>query len=152
MIWLIDRNVEEFRAKLRTYVLVDGSFDPIHDGHIEYFEQSTFFGCPVACLIAPEQYTLSKHPILLPVEKRAKVIEAIRFLDLVIVSQMTTALAINLLQPKVYFKGGDWVGNLPQDIVSACHSVDCEIRFGKEPINSSSKIMNEFTKGARREL
>ena len=152
MIWIIDRNEEEFVASLRTHVLVDGSFDPIHDGHIEYFEQSTFFGCPVACLIAPEVYTLSKHPILLPVKKRAKVLEAIRFIDLVVVSQVTTARAIGLLQPKVYFKGGDWVGKLPKDIVSACHSVDCEIRFGREPINSSSKIMDDFTKGARREL
>ncbi|NDI10852.1 MAG: hypothetical protein EBY74_07690, partial [Actinobacteria bacterium] len=30
-------------------VMVDGSFDPLHDGHIEYFRQAAGLGLPVLC-------------------------------------------------------------------------------------------------------
>lgn len=152
MIWSIDENPEAFQLKLNSYVMVDGSFDPLHEGHIAYFRQSTAFKFPVACLIAPEDYTIIKHPVLLPIEIRAKVLESIKFLDVVIVSQMATSKVIKLLGPRIYFKGGDWIDKLPRDIVQTCEDIGCEIRFGDLPLNSSSRIVNDFRKELKNEF
>ena len=54
----------KFPDLLNGWVLVDGAFDPIHEGHIDYFQQSKKFGLPVACLLAPDTYTENKHQVL----------------------------------------------------------------------------------------
>jgi len=38
----------------RKVVMVDGSFDPLHDGHIAYFAEAAALGMPVLCNIAPD--------------------------------------------------------------------------------------------------
>ncbi|MFZ9804353.1 MAG: adenylyltransferase/cytidyltransferase family protein, partial [Ilumatobacteraceae bacterium] len=42
--------------ELQNYVgrvtMVDGSFDPLHDGHIAYFSEAKKLGNPVLCNIA----------------------------------------------------------------------------------------------------
>ena len=40
-----------------SFVLVDGSFDPLHSGHIKYFEEArNLFSLPIVCLIANDGY------------------------------------------------------------------------------------------------
>ena len=132
------------RPKLRKFTLVDGSFDPIHDGHIHYFEQAAVIGNQIACLIAPEKYTSKKHATLLPVDVRAKVLLSLRMIDLVIVSELETVEMISILEPAVFFKGGDWSGRLPSNIVEACEKSGTRILFGEVPTNSSSRILENF--------
>ena len=51
--------------------MVDGSFDPLHEGHIEYFRLASKLGFPVICNIAPDSWTASKHRILLNQDQRS---------------------------------------------------------------------------------
>ena len=134
----------KFPNLLNGWVLVDGAFDPIHDGHIDYFQQSTKFGLPVACLLAPDTYTEKKHRVLLPVDKRAKVISAIKYIDLVVFPNFDTAKSLSLLRPSIFFKGGDWRNKLPNDIIDACSKLSIEIEYGNTPLNSSSEIWERY--------
>ena len=61
--------------------MVDGAFDPLHRGHIEYFRAARELGVPLLCNVASDRYVRTKHPPLLPEDQRAAVIDAIRFID-----------------------------------------------------------------------
>ena len=134
----------KFPDLLNGWVLVDGAFDPIHEGHIDYFQQSKKFGLPVACLLAPDTYTEKKHQVLLAVDKRAIVISSIREIDLVIFPNFDTAKSLSLLRPSIFFKGGDWRDKLPQDITDTCSELSIQIEYGDSPLNSSSKILERY--------
>ena len=57
--------------------MVDGSFDPLHDGHIAYFRGAAEFGIPVLCNVASDSWTVTKHQVLLSQVQRGAVIDAI---------------------------------------------------------------------------
>ena len=58
--------------------MVDGAFDPLHAGHIEYFEQAASLGLPVLCNLASDRYLEGKHYPVLPQPERAKVIDGLK--------------------------------------------------------------------------
>jgi len=147
MIISIDESPKLYEGKLAGFTLVDGSFDPLHDGHIDYFEQAHKLGNPVACLIAPENYTSKKHSIFLEKVARAKLIDSIKYISLVVLTEISTEDSILLLKPSVFFKGGDWKGRIPQGISETCRSIDCDLVFGRKPINSSSELLERYKSG-----
>lgn len=136
-------------SSLRGCTLVDGSFDPLHNGHIEYFESARNLGLPVVCLLAPDSYTSTKHPILLESSLRSKVLHSLRQIDHVIWGDIPTANAISRIEPKIFFKGGDWKDKLPEDIIVACEQVDCKIQLGAMPIESSSGLLRKIINGEK---
>jgi cytidyltransferase-like protein len=129
----------------KNFTLVDGSFDPIHQGHIKYFDEAAATGLPVVCLIAPDTYTSSKHPVLLSVSNRAVVINSLKQINDVFFGEIATEKAIEITKPTIFFKGGDWKDKLSRKIVEACNKVGCEIRFGSDPIESSSQLLRKLT-------
>jgi glycerol-3-phosphate cytidylyltransferase-like family protein len=46
----------QYRQQL---AMVDGSFDPIHDGHIGYFKAASELGVPLLCNVAPDSWTVT---------------------------------------------------------------------------------------------
>src|SRR4051794_20485683 len=68
--------------------MVDGGFDPIHDGHIDYFREASELGPPVLCNVSSDEWVETKHPPLLGHAERARVIDAIRYIDYVHISRM----------------------------------------------------------------
>jgi cytidyltransferase-like protein len=132
--------------------LVDGSFDPIHDGHIDYFDQAKKLGKPVACLVAPERYTETKHPTLLPVSVRARVLLSLTQIDFVVISDFPTHESIKRIKPGIFFKGEDWADKLPPEIVGVCAELGIQMLFGKTPLNSSTRILENFLEEYKRRL
>jgi cytidyltransferase-like protein len=131
---------------LKGCTLVDGSFDPIHDGHIEYFDQAKKLGKPVACLIAPERYTV------LPVSVRARVLLSLAQIDFVVISDFPTHESIERIKPGIFFKGEDWTDKLSTDIVRVCANMEIQILFGRTPLNSSTRILENFFEEYKRRL
>src|SRR5215207_8485405 len=86
-------------------VMVDGAFDPLHDGHIAYFRAASELSAPVLCNISSDDYVRTKHPPLLRDEQRARVIDAIRYVDYVHLSRTSTAEVLRELIPRAYVKG-----------------------------------------------
>ena len=134
--------------------MVDGSFDPIHDGHIGYFKAASELGVPLLCNVAPDSWTLTKHPIFLEQQQRGIVLDAIRYITYVHLSGLATVEVLRLLQPKFYIKGNDWVdrGGVPQNEADVCVELGIEVVYLSTVTNSSSKILDAFASQTEKKL
>ena len=124
--------------------MVDGAFDPLHHGHIEYFRQARQQGWPVLCNIAPDSYLQTKHMPLLPAEQRAEVLDALRYIDYTHVSLWNTEVVIRELHPAAFIKGKDWEGRLPAPEVEICRELGITILFLDTIRGSSSRLLDLF--------
>ena len=143
--------------QLRDYVgkvaMVDGSFDPLHDGHIHYFREAAEFGLPVLCNVTSDVWTSSKHRVLLNQEQRGVVLDAIRHLSFVHLSAVSTLDVLKLLKPKMYIKGNDWVarGGVPAPEQELCKDLNIEVKYLPTVSNSSSKLLANWSSGGNSE-
>jgi cytidyltransferase-like protein len=126
--------------------MVDGSFDPIHEGHIGYFKAASELGVPLLCNVAPDSWTVTKHPVFLEQQQRGIVLDAIRYITYVHLSGLATVEVLRLLQPKFYVKGNDWVdrGGVPQVEADVCVDLGIEVVYLPTVTNSSSRILHTF--------
>jgi cytidyltransferase-like protein len=124
--------------------MVDGAFDPLHAGHIEYFKAAAQLGVPVLCNVASDLYVATKHPPLLPEEQRAAVVDAIRYIDFTHVNQFDTETILTHLRPKYYVKGKDWEGRLPPRQVEICSRLEIGIVYLDTIRDSSSRLLQRF--------
>jgi len=124
-------------------VMVDGSFDPLHEGHIAYFAAAERLGRPVLCNITHDQWTSRKHPVLLPQQSRGLVIDAIRHIAYVHCAANTTREVIGHLRPHSYVKGSDWLarGGVPKDERDLCEQLGITIEYVDTVLNSSSELI-----------
>lgn len=124
--------------------MVDGSFDPIHDGHVEYFRQAAELGDPVICNVAPDSWTVVKHPVLLERQRRAKVLDAIRYIDFVFLADTSTLQALSAIRPKRYVKGNDWKarGGIPADEQALCDELGIQVLYLDSVLNSSTRLID----------
>ena len=131
--------------------MVDGSFDPIHDGHIGYFKAASELGAPLLCNVAPDTWTVTKHPVFLEQEQRGIVLAAIRYISFVHLANIATVEVLRLLKPKFYIKGNDWVarGGVPKAEADVCKENGIEIVYLETVTNSSSKILKHWSEQAR---
>ena len=136
-------------ATLRGRVaMVDGSFDPLHRGHIEYFreawDRATREHVDVLCNVASDRYVRTKHEPLLPDIDRVAIIDAIRYISYTHVNEHDTETILQQLRPRYYIKGNDWDGRLPPEQVRVCHEHGIEIVYLETVLNSSSRILRDF--------
>ncbi len=124
--------------------MIDGGFDPIHAGHIEYMREAAGLGVPVLCNVSSDDWVARKHAPLLPQAERVKVIDAIRFVDFTHPSSDSTAAVLRELKPRFYVKGGDWRGRLPADELSVCEELGVELIFLDTVRNSSTRILEGY--------
>ena len=143
---------EQLREYVGQLAMVDGSFDPIHDGHIGYFRAAGQFGLPVICNVASDSWTVSKHPVLLSQAQRGVVLDSIRYLSFVHLSTMSTREVLQLLQPKMYIKGNDWIarGGVPADERQLCDELGIEVKYLETVTNSSSKLLADWATAPQR--
>jgi cytidyltransferase-like protein len=137
----------DLKQHRRQVAMVDGAFDPLHHGHIEYFNQARALGKPLLCNIAPDSYTAVKHPPLLPAPQRAHVIDALKPIDYTHVSPVDTETVLRELQPTHYVKGADWEGKLPPEQVRICKEEGIEIVFLDAVRDSSTQLLQKFQAG-----
>jgi cytidyltransferase-like protein len=127
-------------------VMVDGSFDPLHEGHVAYFEAAAAIGKPVLCNITSDEWTLRKHPVLLARESRTKVIDAIRFVTYVHSAVGSTRDVLAHLRPYAYVKGSDWLekGGVPTEESDLCKRLGIEVRYVDTVLNSSTRLIERI--------
>lgn len=145
-------NLEELSALSGRVTMVDGGFDPIHAGHIEYFRAASELGLPVLCSVSPDAFVARKHPPLLPQAERAAVIDAIRWVEYTHAATLSTEGVLRTLRPRYYAKGDDWRGKLPEGETDACRDLGIEIVHLDTVRNSSSRIVEHFLETNRERL
>jgi len=127
--------------------MVDGGFDPLHHGHIEYLEQAAALGLPVLCNLAPDEWVAAKHPVLLTQAQRARVVDSIRFIDFTHLSHGPTVEVLAELRPRHYVKGADWEGRLPDAELAACAEHGIDVVYLDAVLDSSSAIVRRMQGG-----
>jgi cytidyltransferase-like protein len=140
---------EDLAAFRHRVAMVDGAFDPLHRGHIEYFRLAARLDVPLLCNVASDRYVSSKHPPLVPEADRAVIVDAIRYISYTHVNQFDTETILRELRPKYYVKGSDWRNRLPPEQVVICRDHGIEIVYLDTVLNSSSRLLQDFCRKMR---
>lgn len=127
--------------------MVDGGFDPLHAGHVAYFRRASELGLPVLCNVSGDDWVGRKHVPLLPQAERGAVLDAIRWIELVHLSDMSTRDVLATLEPKYYVKGADWEGRLPAEEAELCAERSIEIVYLDTVLDSSTAILERYAAG-----
>ena len=140
----------ELRELSGRVTMVDGSFDPLHDGHVAYFRAAAELGRPLLCNVATDDWTRTKHPVLLPRERRVRVIDALRDVAYVHAGEQSTAEVLRELIPAVYAKGVDWRdrGGIPQIEAEICRELNIELCYLDTVLNSSTELLRRYRSGS----
>lgn len=114
----------------RSLVFTNGCFDLLHAGHVRYLHAAKALGRSLVVglnsdtsvqTIKPPAPGKPPRPIV-PEAQRAEVLAALKAVDAVVIFSETTATRlIEVLQPEIYVKGGDYnLETLPEaPVVSA---------------------------------
>ena len=143
-------------------VAVSGGFDPLHPGHIRLFEEAKNLGDKLVVILNNDNWLMKKKGyVFMNAKVRKEVIEAIRYVDQVIISKhkhdpedMSVTEELRRIQPDVFANGGDRTKkNVPEDAV--CARIGCKMVFnvgegGK--IESSSHLVDKAIKTAPRKV
>lgn len=137
-------------SKKKIIGMVHGVFDIIHFGHILYFEEAKSKVDYLIVSITSDQY-VNKGPgkPIFTLKKRMKVLESIKSIDEVIISDNKTAIEnINKIRPDIYIKGKDYKNiknDLSKQIIfekKAVEKYGGKLMFTNTELHSSSSIAN----------
>lgn len=143
---------------MSTIVLVSGGFDPIHSGHIAYFEAAKKLGDTLVVAVNSDEWlTRKKGRPFMPFEERVKIIKALDVVDKVtyvmnddVDDDASGAIfhTLSTMSGKIVFaNGGDRKqGNVPEEERFGDHP-DVEFVYGvggEDKRNSSSWILKQW--------
>jgi cytidyltransferase-like protein len=147
--WQTRRHIIEMAPKV---AVVSGYFNPIHAGHVEYLRLAREFAGPggrvIAIINSDAQSMLKKGSSLVPQQDRLRVVEAIRHVDLAIISidsdrtvrRTLRQLCMHDPRPTHFVNGGDVVSSCSEEEV--CEELGIETVYGLgDKIQSSSWIL-----------
>ena len=148
--------------KKKTIVLASGTFDLLHLGHVKFLEEAKKVGGENAKLIvivardSTVEKRKGKKPIM-PEDQRRALVESLKVVDEAILGyeDFSIGMTIEKIKPNIIAVGHDQSGieKAVRDVVNA-KSLNIQIvrigRFGKEELNSSSKILSKIVERYRR--
>ena len=135
-------------------VVVSGGFDPIHSGHIAYFNSAKEFGDKLVVALNSDDWLINKkNKAFMPFQERKAIIENLKMVDDVIAfedDELGSCInALKMLKNKypndqiIFCNGGDRnEGNIPEMSVEGI-----EFQFGvggHDKKNSSSWILKDY--------
>ena len=137
-------------------VAVSGGFDPIHIGHVRMFKEAKKLGDELVVILNNDNWLTNKKGFAFMNEiERAEIIEAIRFVDRVVLTKHTlgdidksVCNSLKEIHPDIFANGGDrTAGNIPE--YKLCEDLGIEMVFnvgegGK--VRSSSELVKEASK------
>lgn len=120
-------------------ILTSGAFDGVHAGHVAYLEAAKAL-CErdevLVCAIAPDEYIVAekgRQPFWHQ-HDRLRTVSALFCVDAAIPQQhQTVAELIYQHRPRLFIKGPDWEGRLPEAIHQACSDVGTAIGYVDTP-------------------
>lgn len=125
-------------------VLASGCFDGIHSGHVEYLHAVASLAQPhesVAVAVAPDAY-IDAHKHRRPhwlAQERARAVQGVKGVEWVRVADAVEV--IRQERPRIFAKGIDWAGKLPEDVATACREVGCLVVFVDCPGTHTSEAI-----------
>ena len=143
--------------------LVTGGFDPIHSGHIAYFERAKDLSdYLVVGLNTNEWLTRKKGQYFLPWIERADIIRHLDMVDAVVSWDDSDesacgaiAKCLEISEKVIFCNGGDRIKTNTQEIKGYGDDPRVEFKFaigGDDKMNSSSWILNDYFNRQRKLL
>jgi cytidyltransferase-like protein len=129
---------------MKKIVAVSGYFDPIHVGHIEYFELAKELGDRLIVIVnTDEQAKLKKGKSFMSESDRVKIVSSLHCVDEVFLSiddDMSVCKSLQHIKPSIFANGGDRViEEIPESKVCKDLGIDIVDCLGKK-IRSSSDL------------
>src|ERR1700733_8218886 len=98
-----------------TTVAISGGFDPVHVGHIEMMKEAKELGDKLIVIVNNDNWLMAKKNFaFMPEKERKAIIEAIRYVDEVILTKhpqnptdMSVCAELEALKPDIFANGGD---------------------------------------------
>ncbi len=108
--------IQQWKVENKTIVFTNGVFDILHRGHIEYLAQTADFADKLIVAVnADSSVKKLNKGASRPIQdenSRALILAALHFVDAVIIfSEDTPYELINIINPNVLVKGGDYDAN-----------------------------------------
>ena len=140
-----------------TIVVVSGYFNPLHAGHLQYFEGARKLGSKLIVIVNnDQQQILKKNRIIMRENERLRIARALRIVDEAVLAidhdqsvcqTLEKIAAANKGKTIIFANGGDRDSrtNIPETEI--CDRLGIEVRFGvggTEKVNSSTDIMREL--------
>ena len=136
-------------------VAASGYFDPLHVGHLEYFEKARKLGDKLVVIINNDVQTrLKKKTVFMPQEDRMRIIKALKPVDEVFLSiddDNSVCKSLEKIKPSIFAKGGDrTVDEIPETPI--CKRLGIKVIDGLgAKIRASSDILREYSQGGKNE-
>ena len=136
-------------------IICSGYANPLHSGHIQYLEEASRLGDRLVMIVnSDRQVEIKGSTPFMDQEERLKIVQALRCVDLAVVSKSKDGTVcsdltlIRLLKNEedtlVFAKGGDRIkGNVPEEEI--CEKLGIEIVYGVggEKTTSSSQLLEK---------
>lgn len=126
-------------------VCVSGYFNPLHFGHIEYFEKSKQLGDKLIVIVNNDkQAIIKKGSSFMPEDERLKIIRSLRIVDFAVLSidnDRTVCKTLESIRPHIFTNGGDQTNDIiPEKEI--CDKLNIELVDGLGgKIQSSSWLL-----------
>lgn len=133
--------------KKQIIVAASGYFDPLHIGHIEYFELAKKLGDKLIVIINNDvQARMKKGEAFMPAEERAAIVAVLKPVDDVFISidnDPSVCKSLEFLKPNIFAKGGDRFSHeIPE--VKVCNELGIKMVDGLgKKMQSSSWLINK---------
>jgi cytidyltransferase-like protein len=120
-------------------VLCSGAFDGLHAGHRWYLRAARGLLArhePLCVAVAPDNYirhVKGRDPYWTQQDRVDTIIGMRDVTQTFYQDELTPAALIREHQPRLFVKGADWAGKLPQDVIDACREVYCQIVYVDTP-------------------
>ena len=130
--------------------MISGKFDPPHEGHIDHILKASELGDYLIVVVQRDDAIIeAKGHLNVPYWARHILVRGILLyygIEGMAISGIDrdgkSTKILEFIKPEVFAKGGDRTpDNMPQDEISMCEAIGCEIIYGVgDLLNSSSKI------------
>jgi len=150
------------KAKKKKVVLASGTFDLLHFGHAKYLEEAKKAGGENAELIvivardSTVEKRKGKRPVM-PEDQRRSLVESLKVVDEALLGyeEFDISKVIEKIGPDIIAVGHDQNG-IEREVRKAIAEKNLKVqivkigRFGKEELNSSSKIKRKIIESFKR--
>tara|TARA_B100001939_G_C16850310_1_gene577126 strand:- start:386 stop:820 length:435 start_codon:yes stop_codon:yes gene_type:complete len=138
-------------------IIVSGYFNPLHKGHIEYFNLSKKEGDFLIVIVNNDlQRNLKKSKKFMDENERLEIISSLRVVDFSFLSidkDRTVSKTIELIHEKmgnsmelIFANGGDQADRCPEELI--CNKLGIKLIYNMgDKIQSSSWLLNKSTNG-----
>ena len=142
----------KIRHNFKKIVCTSGGFDPIHPGHVSCIHESKQFGDVLVVIVNGDGFlTRKKGKAFMDVKTRSAIVSYVRGVDYVIPfeaegSDQTVCVALEMLKPHVFTKGGDRVDHtsIPEWDICKRNGIEVISGIGFKKEWSSSDFLKDW--------